>query len=239
MRRSGDDSELLGNYCASISPPAQDVLPSRSEVPNADRVKNMAFSATGEGIKPPHRRRKDKEREGYKDKESEPSTSMVDLVPELACTASGPRATSGSSLPYPSFSKAYSKELVNSRDDVTVQVENSPPEQEGTEENEGRRRHRTKNHSKNDSLVESYEEHSHLHSPRDFERFERAISEYTMIRDSDRFSKLGNIDKQSGLEASATGTGLTAAALHKDQPEDYIDKKKARRRRRTTSRRIS
>jgi hypothetical protein len=239
MRRSGDDSEVLENYFPSISPLAQDVLPSRSEVPNADRVKNMAFSPAGEGIKPPHRRRKDKEREAYKDKESELSTSMVDLVPELGRTASGPRATSRSSLPYPSFSKAYSKEPVNSRDDVAVQVRNNPPEQEGTEEKEEGRRYRTKSRSKNDNLVESYKEIIHLPSPRDFERFEREVSEDTIIRDSDRFSKLRNFDKQSGLEARAIGAVLTAAALHKDHSEDYIDEKQARRRRRTKSRSIS
>ena len=59
LRISWDDSEVLrvkgSNYYAGISPPAQDVLPSRSEVPNVDRVKNMAFSAAGESIKPSHR----------------------------------------------------------------------------------------------------------------------------------------------------------------------------------------
>jgi hypothetical protein len=59
LRISWDDSEVLrvkgSNYYAGISPPAQDVLPSRSEVPNVDRVKNMAFSASGESIKPSHR----------------------------------------------------------------------------------------------------------------------------------------------------------------------------------------
>jgi hypothetical protein len=252
MRRSGDGSEVLGNYYASISPPAQDVLPSRSEVPNADRVKNMAFSAAGEGLKPPHRRRKYKEREAYKDKESEPSTSMVDLGPEPRSSLPYPsfsKAYSTASVPeksmqskiYPSSSKAHSKEPVNSRDDVTVQVENNPPEQEATEEKEELRRYRTKIRSKNDSLVESYEEHSHLHSPRDFERFEREISEDTINRDSDRFSRERKSDKQSGLGATAIGAALaaaalTAAAIHKDQSEDYIDEKKDRRRRRTKSR---
>src|ERR1700761_3384410 len=64
---------------------------------------------TGEAIKSPHRRRKDKDRERERGKESEPSTSMADLVPELARTASAPGATSRSSLPYPSFNKAHSK----------------------------------------------------------------------------------------------------------------------------------
>jgi len=75
---------------------------------------------TGEVIKSPHRRRKDKDREKEREKESEPSTSMADLVPELARTASAPEATSRSSLPYPSFNKAHSKEAVNSRDDIRL-----------------------------------------------------------------------------------------------------------------------
>jgi hypothetical protein len=45
---------------------------------------------------------------------------MADLVPELARTASAPGATSRGSLPYPSFNKAYSKEAVNSRDDIRL-----------------------------------------------------------------------------------------------------------------------
>ncbi|CZR63963.1 uncharacterized protein PAC_13860 [Phialocephala subalpina] len=73
---------------------------------------------TGEPVRSSHRRRKDKERESEKDRDSEPSTSMADLVPELARTASAPGATSRSSLPYPSFNKAHSKEAVNSRDDI-------------------------------------------------------------------------------------------------------------------------
>jgi hypothetical protein len=75
---------------------------------------------TGEAIKSPHRRRKDKDREKERDKESEQSKSMADLVPELARTASAPGATSRSNLPYPSFSKAHSKEAVNSRDDIRL-----------------------------------------------------------------------------------------------------------------------
>ena len=75
---------------------------------------------TGEAIKSPHRRRKEKDREKDRDKESEQSKSMADLVPELARTASAPGATSRSNLPYPSFNKAHSKEAVNSRDDVRL-----------------------------------------------------------------------------------------------------------------------
>ena len=70
---------------------------------------------TGEVVKSPHRRRKDREKE--KESGSQPSTSMADLVPELARTASAPGASSRSSLPYPSFNKAYSKEAVNSKED--------------------------------------------------------------------------------------------------------------------------
>jgi hypothetical protein len=90
---------------------------------------------TGEVIKSPHRRRKDKEREGYTVKESEPSTSMAGLVPELARTTSAPGATSRSSLPYPSFNKAHSKEAVNSRDDVRLPTEkkSSPYTPESTD----------------------------------------------------------------------------------------------------------
>ncbi|KUJ14358.1 uncharacterized protein LY89DRAFT_538783, partial [Mollisia scopiformis] len=75
---------------------------------------------TGEPVRSSHRRRKDKDRDAEKDRDSEPSTSMADLVPELSRTASAPGATSRSSLPYPSFNKAHSKEAVNSRDDVRL-----------------------------------------------------------------------------------------------------------------------
>ncbi|CZT46545.1 uncharacterized protein RSE6_06984 [Rhynchosporium secalis] len=75
---------------------------------------------TGEVIRSSHRRRKEKESEKDKERGSEPSTSMADLVPELARTASAPGATSRGSLPYPSFNKACSKEAVNSRDDVRL-----------------------------------------------------------------------------------------------------------------------
>lgn len=75
---------------------------------------------TGEPVRSSHRRRRDKDRETEKDRDSEPSTSMADLVPELARTASAPGANSRSSLPYPSFNKAHSKEAVSSRDDVRL-----------------------------------------------------------------------------------------------------------------------
>ncbi|PBP24053.1 putative 5-Methylcytosine G/T mismatch-specific DNA glycosylase [Diplocarpon rosae] len=75
---------------------------------------------TGEVVKSSHRRRKDKDSEKGSERGSEPSSSMADLVPELSRTASTPGATSRSSLPYPSFNKTYSKEAVNSRDDVRL-----------------------------------------------------------------------------------------------------------------------
>ncbi|KAH8782386.1 hypothetical protein F5882DRAFT_405560 [Hyaloscypha sp. PMI_1271] len=75
---------------------------------------------TGEAIRSPHRRRKDRDKDKDGDKESEQSKSMADLVPELARTASAPGETSRSNLPYPSFNKNYSKEAVNSRDDIRL-----------------------------------------------------------------------------------------------------------------------
>ena len=82
-------------------------------------------SETGEPIRSPHRRHRDKDRE--KGQESDPSTSMADLVPELARTASAPGAISRSSLPYPSFSKAHSKEAVNSRENLGMPVKKMNP----------------------------------------------------------------------------------------------------------------
>lgn len=79
---------------------------------------------TGEAVKSPHRKRREKEKEIEKEREQElqPPTSMAGVVPELARTASAPGATSRSSLPYPSFSKAHSKEAVNSREDFRTSV---------------------------------------------------------------------------------------------------------------------
>jgi hypothetical protein len=73
---------------------------------------------TGEVIRTihTHRRRKDKEAD------SEPSTSMADVVPEIARTSSAPGSISRSSLPYPSFSKAHSKEAVNSIEHLPIPV---------------------------------------------------------------------------------------------------------------------
>ncbi|CAG8954004.1 hypothetical protein HYFRA_00009103 [Hymenoscyphus fraxineus] len=66
---------------------------------------------TGELVKAPHRSRREKDSE-------KKSASMADLVPELARTASAPGSYSRSSLAYPSFNKAHSREAVNSREDV-------------------------------------------------------------------------------------------------------------------------
>lgn len=79
---------------------------------------------TGEPVKSPHRSRKDKDKDYGK--MSEPSTSMADLVPELARTASAPGATSKGSLPYPSFSKAHSKEAVSSRESFRLPAKANP-----------------------------------------------------------------------------------------------------------------
>ncbi|TGJ81586.1 hypothetical protein E0Z10_g7182 [Xylaria hypoxylon] len=59
-----------------------------------------------------HRTREEKERDRAK---REKASSMSDLVPELTRTSI---AGSRVSLPYPSFSKAHSKEAVHSRDDL-------------------------------------------------------------------------------------------------------------------------
>lgn len=71
-----------------------------------------------------HRRRKDKS--GDPSSSSIANSSMADLVPEIARTASAPGATSRSSLPYPSFNKAFSKEAVASRDDVRMKNPYTP-----------------------------------------------------------------------------------------------------------------
>lgn len=80
---------------------------------------------TGEPVKSSHRRSRDKDKQS--EKKSEPSSSMADLVPELARTSSAPGATSRGSLPYPSFSKAHSKEAVNSREDFSKSPAKSKP----------------------------------------------------------------------------------------------------------------
>jgi hypothetical protein len=71
---------------------------------------------TGDVVKSPRRHRKDREKD--KDQEQQPASSMAELVPELARTASTLGSASRTSLPYPSFNKAFSKEAVNSREDI-------------------------------------------------------------------------------------------------------------------------
>jgi hypothetical protein len=77
---------------------------------------------TGEEIRivSTHRRRKEKE------VDSEPSMSMADVVPEIARTSSAPGSISRSSLPYPSFSKAHSKEAVNSIEHLPIPIISKP-----------------------------------------------------------------------------------------------------------------
>lgn len=80
---------------------------------------------TGDVVKSPRRHRKDREKEKEKDYQKDNddrAASMADLVPELARTASTPGSTSRTSLPYPSFNRAYSKEAVNSREDIRMPV---------------------------------------------------------------------------------------------------------------------
>ena len=77
-------------------------------------------SETGDAVKSPRRHRKDREKE--KDSGQQPASSMADLVPELARTASTPGSASRTSLPYPTFNKAFSKEAVTSREDIRTTV---------------------------------------------------------------------------------------------------------------------
>ena len=75
---------------------------------------------TSDVVKSPRRHRKDRDKD--KDQEQQPASSMAELVPELARTASTPGSASRTSLPYPSFNKAFSKEAVNSREDIGTAV---------------------------------------------------------------------------------------------------------------------
>ncbi|KAI0201824.1 hypothetical protein F4808DRAFT_99807 [Astrocystis sublimbata] len=79
-----------------------------SKNPN-DEVSSVSSSAHRR-----HRTREEKERDRERER-GEKASSMNDLVPELSRSAiSGSRV----SLPYPSFSKAHSKEAVHSKDDL-------------------------------------------------------------------------------------------------------------------------
>ncbi|KAI5867716.1 hypothetical protein GGS23DRAFT_549617 [Durotheca rogersii] len=91
-----------------------------------------------DALSPSHRRHRNKEE---KDKEKElekKSSSMNDLVPEFAKTSiSGSRI----SLPYPTFSKAHSKEAVHISEDVDASARRpDPPTPEPTDLGAGRRR---------------------------------------------------------------------------------------------------
>ncbi|KAL0937937.1 5-methylcytosine g t mismatch-specific dna [Colletotrichum truncatum] len=70
-----------------------------------------------------HRTREERDRDReHRDKERghDRSSSMNDLVPEFAKTSlTGPASTDRISIPYPTFSKAHSKEAVCSREDVS------------------------------------------------------------------------------------------------------------------------
>ncbi|KAI1339234.1 hypothetical protein F5Y15DRAFT_82046 [Xylariaceae sp. FL0016] len=80
-----------------------------------------------------HRTREEKERDREKK-----ASSMSDLVPELARTS---QAGSRVSLPYPTFSKAHSKEAVHSREDVGSVPRNAdPPTPEATNLSSGSKR---------------------------------------------------------------------------------------------------
>ncbi|KAF9872236.1 hypothetical protein CkaCkLH20_10328 [Colletotrichum karsti] len=74
-----------------------------------------------------HRTREEKDRDRERDRDRDRdrghdrSSSMTDLVPEFARTSlTGPASTDRVSMPYPTFSKAHSKEAVRSKDDVSA-----------------------------------------------------------------------------------------------------------------------
>ncbi|KXH44555.1 hypothetical protein CNYM01_07063 [Colletotrichum nymphaeae SA-01] len=68
-----------------------------------------------------HRTREERDRDRERDRGHDRSSSMTDLVPEMSRTSlTGPASTDRISLPYPTFSKAHSKEAVrNSREDIS------------------------------------------------------------------------------------------------------------------------
>ncbi|KAI8951568.1 hypothetical protein F4801DRAFT_578325 [Xylaria longipes] len=67
-----------------------------------------------------HRTREEKERDRER---KEKASSMSDLIPELRTSITGSRV----SLPYPTFSKAHSKEAVHSRDDLGASGHQAEP----------------------------------------------------------------------------------------------------------------
>ncbi|KAF0321401.1 hypothetical protein GQ607_011404 [Colletotrichum asianum] len=68
------------------------------------------------------RRDRDRDRDRDRERGHDRSSSMTDLVPELART-SLTNSTDRVSVPYPTFSKAHSKEAVRSKDDVSAVAE--------------------------------------------------------------------------------------------------------------------
>ncbi|GJD03862.1 5-methylcytosine [Colletotrichum higginsianum] len=68
-----------------------------------------------------HRTREERDRDRERDRGHDRSASMTDLVPEMSRTSlTGPASTDRISMPYPTFSKAHSKEAVRgSREDVS------------------------------------------------------------------------------------------------------------------------
>jgi hypothetical protein len=95
--------------------------------PNRPRISSLSSRSSRPKIIDPETGEVIKSSRRKKGRGSEASSSMADLVPELARTASAPGASSRSSLPYPSFNKAYSKEAVNSRDDVRLSSKSTNP----------------------------------------------------------------------------------------------------------------
>ncbi|GKT95177.1 LOW QUALITY PROTEIN: 5-methylcytosine G/T mismatch-specific DNA glycosylase [Colletotrichum tofieldiae] len=67
-----------------------------------------------------HRTREERDRDRDRERGHDRSASMTDLVPEMSRTSlTGPASTDRISVPYPTFSKAHSKEAVRgSREDV-------------------------------------------------------------------------------------------------------------------------
>ncbi|GKT66589.1 5-methylcytosine G/T mismatch-specific DNA glycosylase [Colletotrichum tofieldiae] len=69
-----------------------------------------------------HRTREERDRDRDRERGHDRSASMTDLVPEMSRTSlTGPASTDRISVPYPTFSKAHSKEAVRgSREDVSA-----------------------------------------------------------------------------------------------------------------------
>jgi len=87
--------------------------PNRPHKSRSSKSSRPIDPETGEPVKSSHRRKKEKE------PGSEPSRSMADVLPELSRTSSAPGAMARETFPYPSLSKAHSKEAVYSLVDVS------------------------------------------------------------------------------------------------------------------------